>query len=390
MKYLTLLFLTFYVGSSVCQNIEKDVEHIEVYHEKGKFGGWPANFGIWNWGNEILVGFAQGSYKNLGTERHNIDREKPEYHLLARSKDGGKTWAIEDPARDNNGALFVPDNGSYHGVARTDMQFQEIQKPSNINFSHPDFALSVKMTNGDGGKSFYWYSYNRGKTWRGPFQLPEFNGMGTAPRTDYLIDNKKTCTLFLTAPKSDGEEGRVICVRTKDGGKTWKFLSYIGTEPPIGYSIMPASVRLSESEILVTAREKRENASYISTYYSADNGKSWTEWKNAVKEAGIGNPPAMVKMMDGRICLIYGYRADVKSIESGEKTSDIRAKLSSDNGKTWSKDYLLRNDGSGRDVGYPRVIQRPDGKIVTVYYFMDQKTGPERYIGATIWDPPKP
>lgn len=42
-------------------------------------------------------------------------------------------------------------------------------------------------------------------------------------------------------------------------------------------------------------------------------------------------------------------------------------------------------DGGWRDLGYPCTIQRPDGKIVTVYYFNDHpKT--ERYIAATIWD----
>jgi hypothetical protein len=29
---------------------------------------------------------------------------------------------------------------------------------------------------------------------------------------------------------------------------------------------------------------------------------------------------------------------------------------------------------------------RPDGKVVTVYYFNDRKDS-ERFIGATIWDP---
>lgn len=388
MKYLLLFVFILSYSISHGQTEANNVEHITVFHKKGKFGGWPANFGIWNWGSEILVGFAQGSYKNLGTERHNIDREKPEHHLMARSKDGGVTWEIEDPAKEDNGALFVPDKGSHHGIERTDVRFQKVRKPSKIHFTDPNLAFTVKMTNGDGGDSYYWYSYDRGHSWEGPVLLPEFNGMGTAPRTDYIISGKHECTLFLTAPKSNGEEGRLICVRTKNGGKDWTFLSFIGDEPRSGYSIMPASVRLSANELLVTAREKRNNASYISTYYSADNGASWTQWDNAVDEAGIGNPPAMIKLKDGRICLIYGYRADVESIRKGEKTSDIRAKLSDDNGKTWSEDYILRNDGSGRDVGYPRVIQRPDGKIVTVYYFMDMDTGPERYIGATIWQPP--
>ncbi|HKB42689.1 MAG TPA: carbon-nitrogen hydrolase family protein, partial [Gemmataceae bacterium] len=71
------------------------VQHV-VYREKGRFGGWPANHGIWSWGDEILVGFSAGHYKDLG-ERHHIDRDKPEEHLLARSRDGGQTWTIENP-----------------------------------------------------------------------------------------------------------------------------------------------------------------------------------------------------------------------------------------------------------------------------------------------------
>ena len=31
-------------------------------------------------------------------------------------------------------------------------------------------------------------------------------------------------------------------------------------------------------------------------------------------------------------------------------------------------------------------VQRPDGKIVTVYYYND-RSAVERYIAATIWDP---
>ena len=58
--------------------------HVKVFAVPGRFGGWPANHGLWSWGNEILVGFSRGYYKDLG-ERHNIDRERPEEHLLARS-----------------------------------------------------------------------------------------------------------------------------------------------------------------------------------------------------------------------------------------------------------------------------------------------------------------
>jgi len=67
------------------------VKNIIVYKEPDRFGGWPANNGIWSWGNEIVVGFMQGYFKN--TERgHAIDNQKPNVPRFARSTDGGQTW----------------------------------------------------------------------------------------------------------------------------------------------------------------------------------------------------------------------------------------------------------------------------------------------------------
>ena len=84
----------------------------------------------------------------------------------------------------------------------------------------------------------------------------------------------------------------------------------------------------------------------------------------------------MILLRDGRLCLTYGYRAEPWG---------IHARLSEDNGVTWTEPIVLRDDGSDRDLGYPRTVQRPDGKIVTVYYFQGKKFI-ERYIAATIWD----
>ena len=60
--------------------------------------------------------------------------------------------------------------------------------------------------------------------------------------------------------------------------------------------------------------------------------------------------------------------------------------LSGDGGKTWGSAVVLRDDGGGRDVGYIRSVVRPDGKLVAVYYYHD-RSGPDRYLAATVWDP---
>jgi len=352
------------------------VQHVKVYAERGRFGGWPANHGVWSWGDEILVGFSAGYFKNNGSGRHAIDHDKAEEHLLARSRDGGKTWSIENPAE--KGAL-IPVGPALHGVTPLGLQEKPWQDcPGGIDFTHPDFALTVRMTDVHAGASRFYYSTDRGKTWEGPFRLPSFDQPGIAARTDYLVNGKEDCLLFLTAAKQDRREGRPLCARTTNGGRTWKFVSWIGDEPK-GYAIMPATVRLGEKELLTAIRRHEGEKNWIETYRSVDDGKSWKPDARPAPDLGEGNPASMIRLADGRVCLTYGCRA---------APYGIRARLSADGGKTWGEEITVRGQGGGRDLGYPRSAQRSDGMIVTVYYFQDEPDG-DRYIAATIWDPSK-
>lgn len=364
------------VGADELVRLE-DAQHVQVYYRPGRFGGWPANHGIWSWGDEILVGFTDGVYKDLGNQHH-IDRDAPERHFLSRSLDGGATWEISDPAL--NGDL-IPEGGFLHGVERPDVEIPPLRDcPGGVPFTHPDFAMTVRTNDIDAGVSRFWYSTDRGRDWDGPFRLPNFGYPGTAARTDYIVEGPETCTLFITAAKKNGEEGVPICVRTTDGGKSWVLVSQLGDEPR-GFSIMPASVKLDEDSYYVAVRIHEGGRRWIGGYRSDDHGATWTAMPDPVDSCGEGNPPALTKLKDGRLCLTWGYRADPFS---------IRARLSSDEGRTWGPVLVLRDDGSSRDIGYTRNVQRADGKVVTLYYFSDVKTGPERYLGATIWSPPAP
>lgn len=353
----------------------EDAEHVHVYYEKGRFGGWPANHGMWCWGNEILVGFSRGYYKDLGPTMHHIDREKPEEFWLARSLDGGQSWSWEHPAEKG---FLIPRGKALHGTETPGLSLpplREVETP--INFQHPDFALTFRMDNIDGGTSRFEYSYDRGRTWEGPFRLPDFGTSGTAARTDYIVNGEKDAFIFITVSKSNKQEGRPLCARTQDGGITWKMVSWIGSEPK-GFAIMPSTLRISDTELFTTLRCREGTFRWISAWRSPDNGYTWVQEENPVDYLGEGNPPMLNKLQNGRLCLTYGFRAYPFS---------IRARLSEDNGKTWSPQIVLRDDGLDRDIGYVRSVQRSDGKMVTAYYISEKSTGPERYIGATIWDP---
>jgi hypothetical protein len=354
----------------------KVLKHVVVYSQQGRFAGWPANHGIWSWGDEILVGFSRGYYKDRGPFHH-IDKEKPEEFLLARSKDAGASWTIEQPRPE--GAL-AGTLGMRHGLMPPGAREERpVDLPGRIDFTHPDFALTVRMEEVNGGVSRFYYSYDRGTTWQGPYQLPLFEQKGVMGRTDYIVNGPGDCLLFLTASKRDGKEGRPFCARTTDGGLTWRFLSFIGPEPA-GYAIMPSTVRVSATDLVTTIRRADPPKSWIDAHVSRDDGRSWSFLSTPEPDAGEGNPPSLLRLPGGRLCLTYGLRA---------RPYGIRARLSGDQGKTWSDAIVLRDDGGGRDLGYVRSVVRRDGKVVAVYYYQD-RSGPTRYLAATIWDPGTP
>jgi len=181
--------------------------------------------------------------------------------------------------------------------------------------------------------------------------------------------------LFLTAAKSDGREGRVICVRTGDGGESWELVSFVTPEPEgRDHAIMPSTVRLTPRSLLTAVRYR----GWIETYRSDDDGETWNKLNRPCPDTQ--NPPSMILLGDGRLAITYGIR---------KPPFGIGARLSPDQGRTWGEEIILRDDGGNWDLGYPRTVQRPDGKVVTVYYY-NQDENRERYIGATIWDLPQP
>jgi hypothetical protein len=149
---------------------------------------------------------------------------------------------------------------------------------------------------------------------------------------------------------------------------------------------MSSTVAIDGNHLVTSVRRRdisqQPDHCWVDVYESKDGGTSW-KFLSLVGSTGKenGNPPALVKMKDERLCCIYGNRTLKVMI----------ARFSSDKGKTWGKEIVIRNDFApdvhgDADFGYPRAIQRSDGKILTVYYFAT-KENKEHYIAASIFDP---
>ena len=94
---------------------------------------------------------------------------------------------------------------------------------------------------------------------------------------------------------------------------------------------------------------------------SKDGGRTWVAKRTEI--AAEQSPPSgLVKLDDGRLVLVYGYR---------QEPCGIRAVVSEDEGLTWRTDQtlVLRDDGDGYDLGYPRAVKLSDGSVLAIYYY---------------------
>ncbi len=356
---------------------------IPIFRQQGRYAGWPANYGIWAWDDEIVVGFTVGYYK-ADVHFHPRDKARPFQTMQARSLDGGETWTVQPmPCHTPGGRALSADEHMLPelGVGAVLNDDPPVACPGDVDFTHPDFAvLCARSGLKAGARSWFYLSTDRCRSWQGPYTLPDFGQTGIAARTDVIVLGPKRALFFLTAAKPDGEEGRVFCAETTDGGRSFVFRSWV-TPDPDGYTIMPASVRLPNGHILTAVRcsASSETTSsprcWIDLYASHDEGAHWQHLSRPVPDSGRGgNPPALVILCDGRLCLVNGYR---------NPPYEIHARFSADDGRTWGAPTVLRSGGGNHDIGYPRAVRRKDGALVVVYYWNEEAEG-ERFIEGVV------
>lgn len=357
------------------------IQHNIAAIEKDKFHGWPANNGVWQWGDEILVGLTQGEFQIK--PGHNIAGHQESF--LARSTDGGETWKMFDPEG------FLDDgNEKFLGKDK-----KALKDP--MNFSQSGFAMRMFGEGYHGNEDpegGFFFSYDRGQSWKGPYTLngltdhPEMKDKYFSPRTDYLIQDARSCFIFISARSPESSFKRMACIRTTDGGQNFEFVSWITPETNEYRSIMSQTIQLSDTEFLHSYRKitrKKGVPDSIETSISTDSCKTWKPLSTVKNMLVSSNPPALVRLIDGRICCVYGDR----------NVGEIRGRYSNDHGRTWGPEFIVRDDyfkmkedyeTDGPDIGYVRLVQRTDGKLVAIYYWANEEN-PQSHIAASIWKP---
>ena len=137
------------------------MQQVTIFLKEGRYGGWPANYGIWSWGDEIVVGFTLG-YLKVGAGFHARDTGRPFMPMQARSLDGGQTWAVRaTPCRTPGDRGLSADEHMSLGLGAQQaldagMKNAPGDCPGQIDLLHPDFALMCGRS-GLHAKATSWY-----------------------------------------------------------------------------------------------------------------------------------------------------------------------------------------------------------------------------------------
>lgn len=137
----------------------------------------------------------------------------------------------------------------------------------------------------------------------------------------------------------------------------------------------PYAAEMPNGDILVAIRVQNKYKNLYTVYLcrSTDGGKTFSE----PQPTGWNGMPAHIFVTSkGEAVIAYGRR---------DFPMGIRARVSRDNGYTWSEELSLRDDGLDWDLGYPTTTENGNGELVTVYYMKDNKSIYENRIQYTIW-----
>ncbi len=277
------------------------------------------------------------------------------------SRDGGETWSwprtiVDSLTDDRDSGILETKNGVLLASFFTSVAYQKhMNEPErllkkvfgdgwtaeNERWKSAELASTQVERKADVG---YWLtrSTDGGLTWSARYKAPGYCPHGPVNMTDGRV--------FYAA--ADGKKARAWI--SSDDGLTWKHMADLPTRAGELHSI-----EASDGTLIVHVRDKVQTPKGVVQRTlqteSKDGGKTWSPARFVTD----GYPSHLARLKDDTLLLTYGSRVE---------PFGIRAKISRDNGQSWSEEFFLTQDAPTWDHGYPATAQLPDGSLVTIWY----------------------
>jgi hypothetical protein len=392
-----------------------DVRHIKVHGDKQSYCGHPRQGGIFNFGNgelAVIHNHAPCAYQRREDVRH----DEFGYHsrsvvLLQRSLDYGETWPEDLDVTIWNEAASLEDRRRILFPEECIREEKDMSQANSVFFfgrtwsgeeqsdgSHRMLCFAVRSTDG-------------GRTWEDvPTIVNPPAHLKSVHKDGHPVVRMPDGSFLATMSGGGGDvPGQVLLYGSDDDGLTWEYLSEIARDPTGGGRPTYAGLLLLPSgRLLAFALHIGGYGHFIGVSHSDDGGYSWGEltpivrwgespWCGRGKAkrqapdaggwiAGLDAPrqfyrsPWPMLLHDGRILVLFARR---------KQPFGIGGILSDDEGMSWSQQFIIRDDASTPDIGYPVAVELEDGRIFTAYYYtLDDGNGfgGSRFIGGSFFN----
>ncbi len=271
------------------------------------------------------------------------------------SHDSGATWTwprtLLDSATDDRDAGVVETaRGTLLVTTFTSLAYESALPSADKRWKLAHDRLSPEQRRADLGQ-WMLRSTDGGATWSA-----RFPSLVNSPHGPIALSDGR---LLYAGKELWTGEHRVGACESDDDGQTWRWLGAIGAragDTIEGYHELHV-VEAAEKRLVVHIRnENKQGDGETLQSESEDGGKTWSE-PHSIGVWGV--PSFLLRLHDGRLLMTYGHR---------RAPLGNQARLSGDQGRTWSEPLIISGDGVSGDLGYPSTVEMPDGSLLTVWY----------------------
>lgn len=319
-----------------------------------------SEYGYFGWPSAAILGAGRVVVGCSGLRRHHVDPFGKTVLCVGTPEDGfGECIVGHDSPLDDRDAGVVALGGNSLLVTwftlDTRIFRDDLMKYSPAEFEVMDAAMRAFPE--DAKKyvgSWTMRSDDGGATFTSPARCPV-----SSPHGPVVMRDGRLIYLGKLFPEGmDRPFGIVSCAESRDG-LHWDVLGEVPLPENVtnGQFHEPHVIELNDGALLCLIRYHYPNGGLgIYKSVSRDGGRTWS----TPEDMDIhGSPPHLLRHSSGAIVLTYGWR---------HAPYGQRARISRDDGATWSDEIILRDDGPDGDLGYPCSVELPGGDILTVYY----------------------
>lgn len=210
-------------------------------------------------------------------------------------------------------------------------------------------------------------STDGGRTWS-----PRFSSLVNSPHGPVQLADGRL--LYAGRELWTGQKRVGVCESTDDG-QTWRWLAEIPTRPgdtAAQYHELHAVECIGGRLVAQIRNHNQENANETLQTESSDGGRTWS-LPHAIGVWGL--PSHLLRLRNGNLLMTYGHR---------RAPLGNQARLSRDEGRSWSEGLPISADGTSGDLGYPSTVELEDGTLLTVWYEL-MKDNPRAVLRQAKW-----